>query len=722
MFSKMNFGQIAWHKLRAHGLKLLMCSSFAASVQVSANTLEDISFSSLPGDRFEVRMQFSEAPPVPEGYTTDQPARIVIDLPDVENGLSARNFPLSIANAESATVISAGNRTRLVVNLNSAGNYSYRTDGNAIVMEVGQANAVVAAADSSSTDSQTQEPSPAPTANQPVRSVSSSTNQIKGIDFRRGTDGEGRIIVDLSSANVGIDMSESRGAIEITFEGMQIPSNLIRRLDVTDFATPVSFVDAQNNRLGGTIRIEANGYYDYLAYQADNQYVLSVKPLTQREVEKIQAESAYSGDPLNLTFTNIDVNEVLGILADVAGFNLVTTDTVRGTITLRLTRVPWDQALDIVLKAKGLDKRIVGNVMRIAPAAEIAEQERQELETQRQLQELAPLRTEHVRISYANAKNLYNLFMSGAGTDSAGTLLSDRGRAIVDERTNSIIITETAEKIAQFRSLIDQLDIPIRQVQIEARIVIANSEFRKEIGVRWGAAAFGTPNNSITELSGSLDGLDSDPGAPFDVFNNGATLDLDETLMVDLGVANPTGSFAFDIITDNILLAAELSAMQEEGTAEIVSQPKVITGDKQPAIIQNGTQIPYQEASASGATSTSFKDAVLKLEVTPQITPDGNIILDLIINQDSVGDIDVATGIPVIDITQIQNQVLVRDGETVVLGGILQTQQQDGVIKVPFLGDIPYLGRLFKQDITRQQKRELLIFITPRILPDTLSR
>lgn len=738
MFSSIKYsGQNVRQKFGAACSRVLSAGILLLiGTQVNANTLEDIKFSELPGDRFEIRMDFSESAPTPEGYQTDEPARIVVDLPGIENGVSVKNHSLSNGNAESATLISAGDRTRLVVNLKSSSSYTYRTESNQLILEIGG----VAVADVAGPSNNTQTSSAPVSAQQSTQQsqnllVGSGPNEVTGIDFRRGEEGEGRIIVNLSTPNIGIDMTESRGAIQITFEGADIPPELVRRLDVTDFATPVSFVDAENERLGGVIRIEAVGYYDYLAYQAENQYVLSVKPLTEREIERKEAEFAYTGEKLNLNFTNVNVNEVLGILADVAGFNLVTTDTVAGTITLRLTNVPWDQALDIVLKAKGLDKRIIGNVMRVAPAAEIAEQERQELETQKQLLELAPLRTEHIRISYANAKELFDLFVAGGNGDSAGSLLSSRGRAIVDERTNSIIITETVDKIAQFRELIDQLDIPIRQVQIEARIVIANSDFQKEMGVRWGGDGFKINGGDAHEFGGNLNVLeergpighfttdprDDDPATP-EIEGNIDTRILEDSLFVDLGVTNPAGNITYSFLSDDLFLELELSALQNEGTAEIVSQPKVITGDKQTAFIQSGTEVPYQEASASGATSTSFKEAVLKLEVTPQITPDGNIILDLDITQDSVGEIDIASGIPVIDITQIKNQVLVKDGATVVLGGILQTEQQEGVTKVPFLGDIPYIGRLFKQEVSRENKRELLIFITPRILPDELSR
>lgn len=721
--------RIFWGALSKLGF--FCCGMWIVSSSAWANTLEDISFSALPGDKFEVRMQFSDTPPEPEGYTIEEPARIFIDFPNVDNALKTRSFPLSIGNAQSANVVSADNRTRLILNLLEATSYTYRTENNTLIFEVGnEAGGASAVAQGATT---------AASASRSVLAAGSE-NSITYIDFRRGEAGEGKVIIDLSTPNIGVDMRESRGAIEITFEGAEIPSELRRRYDVTDFATPVNFVDADNQRVGGVIRVEASGNYDYLAYQTDNEYVLSVKPLTQREVEEKQSQFEFTGEKISLDFQDIEVRSVLSLIADIADLNLVTSDTVSGNITLRLTNVPWDQALDLVLDTKGLDKRQVGNVLRVAPAAEIAEQERQEIETQRQLEELAPLRTEYIRIRYANAQDIYNLFStrgstggsSGGqgGNQGAQGFLSERGSARVDQRTNSIILTETADKITQIRELIDQIDIPIRQVMIEARIVIANTDFRKEIGVRWAGDAQRLPKSGSTkfEATGRLEGLVSADGAgPEAVFidsdGDGISDDdrnLVDSSLVDLGVTNPAGAITANIISNNILLGLELSALEDSGQAEIVSQPKVVTGDKKQATIESGTQIPYQEASASGATSTSFKDAVLKLDVTPQITPDNNIILDLTINQDSVGDIDVASGIPVIDVTQLETQVLVADGETVVLGGIFKTESQDGVTKVPFLGDIPYLGRLFKQDVKRQEKRELLIFITPRILAETL--
>lgn len=726
--------------LKASSLKTLLlglaCLAAGAG-QAIANTLEDIRFSSLPGDSFEVRMQFQTLPSEPTGYTIEQPARIVLDFPGVQNGLGQNRFPLSLANIKSAMVLEGDGRTRLVLNLAELTGYRSRVEGsNTYIIEVGRGlGAPVAGEEGPST-------SPVATAvisdrTETAEPATSRRNEISNIDFRRGEEGEGRVIIKLSDSRVNVDMRESGGAIELNFEGARIPVDLANRYDVMDFGTPVTFVDADNKATGAQIRVEATGDYDYLAYQTGREYIISVKPLTKREIEERESRFNYTGERISLNFQDIEVRAVLQMIAEFTGLNLVTSDSVQGRVALRLDNVPWDQALDLVLKTRGLDKRQIGNVLMVAPAEEIAERERQELETARQLEELAPLRTEYIRIRYANARQLFDLIGGGqrsgsssSNRGSSGGVLSERGHAIVDERTNSIILTDTADKIVQFRQLVDQIDIPIRQVMIEARIVIANTDFRKEMGVRWGGDGFNLTrgNRHLHQVGGNLASLEDrgpighfvpeDPNDPSSVDERV----LDDSLFVDLGIANPAGNITYAFFSDNVFLELELSALESSGNAEIVSQPKVITGDKQQATIESGTEIPYQEASASGATSTSFKEAVLKLDVTPQITPDNNIIMDLVINQDSVGEIDTASGIPTIDVTQIQTQVLVADGETVVLGGIYQTEQINGVTKVPFLGDIPYLGRLFKQNVNRQNKRELLIFITPRIMPETLVR
>lgn len=696
-----------------------------------AKSLNDIEFSELPGDRFEVRMGFDEAPPQPDGYTIEQPARIVLDFPEVASELEQRRFPLSFENSSSALVLTSQGRTRLIVNLTELANYSARVEGNQYVLEVGGEQG-----EGDAVEQPAQQPSSSvvDSSGSQADQDASAGSRITEIDFRRGEEGEGRVVLSLSDDQIRASISETGEGVQLEMPGVDIPEELRRRLDVVDFATPVTMVSASQDRQGAVLDVDIKGQYDYMAYQADDEYVISVKPLTEREVELRDEEFQYTGDKLSLNFQDIEVRSVLQIIADFTDLNLVASDTVGGRITLRLENVPWDQALDLVLKTKGLDKRVNGNVMMVAPAEEIAERERQELESRQQLEELAPLRTEYIRVRYANAREMFDLFRGNRGGDGAGSggsggsggnqatgsVLSERGDAIVDERTNSIIITDTAERIEQFKRLVEQIDIPIRQVMIEARLVIANTDFRNEMGVRWGGIGFNRSDDALVEVGGSTEALDSSPASPAEWLSGSGTLDLQENMMVDLGLGNPTGSFAFSVLSDSAFLDLELSALETTGQAEIISQPKVITGDKQQASIESGTEIPYQEASASGATSTSFKEAVLKLDVTPQITPDNRIIMDLIINQDSVGQLT-SGGIPSIDVTELQTKVLVRNGQTVVLGGIFQVDQLEGEDKVPLLGDIPFLGKLFRRDVRTQEKRELLVFITPKIMADELT-
>ncbi|WP_053981750.1 type IV pilus secretin PilQ family protein [Marinagarivorans algicola] len=697
-----------------------------------ASELQDVKFSELPGDRVEIRLVFDEAPDVPDGYTIEQPARIVLDFAEVENALTQKKFNMDMGSVSSAVVIAGGNRTRLIVNMNDLQPYSTRIEGADLVMEVGGAAQAAAV------------PQAAPVAaiaggesvlSKPKNRFDKAVSEIQNIDFRRGDAGEGKIIVQLSNPGVSIDVEEVAGGIEVGFLQTDLPDQLRRKLDVTDFATPVNMIDATVGSLRSVLKIDASGEYDYLAYQADNEYVVSIKPLTRAEVEEKKAKFAYTGEKLSLNFQNIEVRSVLQLIADFTDLNLVASDTVKGSITLRLDNVPWDQALELVLKTKGLDKRQVGNVLMVAPAAEIAERERQELATQKQLEELAPLRTEYIRVRYANARELFDLFVSeggagggagggngGSDRNSTGSILSDRGHAIVDERTNSIILTDTEEKISDFRKVVEQIDIPIRQVMIEARIVIANNDFRKELGTRINLAGQSHANNDEYNYSGSMDEFfnnGGEGGALRLTDNEGDSIGNVESRAVNLGVTEAFGGLAMSVISGDVLLGLELTALEESGFAEIVSQPKVVTGDKQQASIANGTEIPYQEASASGAATITFKEAVLKLDVTPQITPDDNIIMDLKINQDSVGRI--FQNIPSIDVTELHTQVLVADGQTVVLGGIFQNEVNRTVSKIPLLGDIPVVGRLFRKNVNKDTKRELIIFITPRIMSSTLT-
>ncbi len=707
--------------------KIVCFLACMASPLVWANTLNKIDFAQLPGERFEVRMAFDAAPPQPKGYTIEQPARIVLDFPDVVSGLKERRFPLAVDNGQSAMVLTTEGRTRLILNLNQLSSYTTRTEGNSFVVEVGAADVAsskgAGRADLAIATSKTAEP---------VTKSAAKGLQINNIDFRRGATGEGRVIVTLSDPKVSANMVGTGAGVKLSFKNTYLPAELRRRLDVVDFATPVTLVAAGQDGQDTVLNISATGDFDYLAYQTDNEYVLSVKPLTAREKQEKKKDFEYTGQKLGMDFQDIEVRAVLQIIADFTDLNLVASDTVQGRITLRLQNVPWDQALDLVLKTKGLDKRQVGNVLMVAPAAEIAERERQEITTKKQLEELAPLRTEYIRVRYANAKAMFELFRgesggkSGGGgshgaNQSTGSVLSERGQAVVDERTNSIIITDTADRIEAFKRLVDQIDIPIRQVMIEARIVIANTDFQRELGIRWGGVGYNLNNNRLIEVAGSQAGLDDKDGtSPGNWFQHGGTLNLTENNMVNLPVNNPTGTLSVGVLTDSAFLDMELSALESSGYAEIVSQPKVITSDKQLAIIKSGKEIGYQETAPSGGTTTGFREAVLKLEVTPQITPDNRIIMDLLVFKDSLGEVT-ETGVPTVDITRLQTKVLVNNGQTVVLGGVYSQEGTKGEDKVPLLGDIPYLGRLFKKTVDKQFKTELLIFVTPKIVEDSLT-
>ncbi|MWV15309.1 type IV pilus secretin PilQ [Pseudomonas sp. L-22-4S-12] len=681
----------------------LAVAIFAPSL-LAAN-LQGLDVASLPGDKVELKLTFDEPVVAPRGYTIEQPARIALDLPGVANKLGTKNRELGVGNARSVTVVEAKDRTRLIVNLSTLMPYSTRADGNNIYVVVGEASASAAAPSSS-------------IVAQPVRSLPSVGREIKGVDFQRGELGEGNVVIELSDAAVSPDIQEQGGKIRLTFAKTQIPDALKVRLDVKDFATPVQFVSAVSEGDKANISIEPSGLYDYLVFQADNKLTVSVKPLTQDDVEKRKAERfAYSGEKLSLNFQDIDVRSVLQLIADFTDLNLVASDTVQGNITLRLQNVPWDQALDLVLKTRGLDKRKVGNVLLVAPADEIAARERQELEAKNQIAELAPLRRELIQVNYAKASDIAALFQSVAGLESGDK--AERGSVTVDDRTNSIIAFQTQENLDELRRIVAQLDIPVRQVMIEARIVEASVGFDKSLGVRWGGAFLGDNNWSFYGKDGAR-GFDDDgklllPGTK----TAGTYTSQDATMnvpFVDMGVANSTSGIGIGFLTDNVILDLQLSAMEKTGNGEVISQPKVVTSDKETAKILKGSEVPYQESSSSGATTVSFKEAALALEVTPQITPDNRIIMEVKVNKDEPDYENAVLGVPPIRKNEVNAKVLVSDGETIVIGGVFSNTQSKAVEKVPLLGDMPFLGRLFRRDIVQESKNELLVFITPRIM------
>jgi type IV pilus assembly protein PilQ len=687
---------------------LFWCGLWAAGAQAQSVTVENIEFTAQPGAKLEVHLTFSGPPPADlESYTIEDPARIVVDFPNTTSGLAEKRFALSQANATSVMVLESGDRTRLIVNLVELVPFKTSVSGRYLTLRVGQDVGAAVSRGNATTDILRTD------ANRVDRVIS----EIDDLAFQRSPDGEGLLTLSLTNPSVDVTVFSEGGDIRLEFLDTNVKESLIRRFDVTDFATPVQTVEVSTTEQGTRLRLRARGLFDYLAYQTGNEYILAVSALTEEEKRDRLNEFDYVGDRISLNFQNIEVRAVLQLIADFTGLNLVASDSVSGSITLRLQNVPWDQALDLVLKTRGLDSRQVGNVLMVAPAKEIAERERQEIEANKQLAELAPLQSEFIRIRYAKAVDVVELFE--AGSEEGGSLISERGSVVVDERTNSIVVTDTAAKLAEIRELIEKVDIPIRQVMIEARIVIASSNIDEQLGIRWGGGYINDRGDKFTSVAGNTAAVTSLNEGMI----NGGLVSVPTAPFVDLGISEATSGFAVGFTSTDLFLTAELSALEASGEGEVVSQPKVITGDKQKATIKSGTEIPYQEGAASGATTTAFKEAVLKLDVTPNITPDDRILLDLVVNQDSVGDL-VPSGngglIPTIDTTELTTQVLVGNGETVVLGGVFKNEELIKVEKVPLLGDIPYLGALFRSTAESRQKTETLIFITPRILSETL--
>ncbi|MDI1302337.1 MAG: type IV pilus secretin PilQ [bacterium] len=667
-------------------------------------SLEQVDSVVLPGDEIELRLGFDGDAPQPTPYQIDKPARLVFDLPNTRSTLPGKYQSLGNGNARSVTVVDTQERTRVIVNLNELAAYSTRIEGNQLYINIGKTVGKTVAA------------KPSRIVSLPSLSASSQVKAVQAVDFRRGEQGDGQVLVELSSAAVTVDVQQQGNKITAKFVGAKLPENLRRRLDVTDFATPVKSIDAYNDAGNVIMVIQPQGEFEYLAYQADNKLTISVKPLLKDDKRKKQ-EFAYAGEKLSLNFQDIEVRSVLQLVADFTSLNLVASDSVNGKITLRLQNVPWDQALDLILKTKGLDKRTIGNVMLVAPADEIAQRERLEMESNTQSEKLSALRSEFIQVNYAKASDMLAL------VNGPSKLLSERGSGSVDVRTNTLIILDTAKRIEEVRDVVTRLDVPVRQVMIEARIVLATTGFSKELGVKWG-------------LNGSK-GVGSDKSVLFggsrttvsDVWktkgpNQDTTLTLTqpEDLLVDLGVdKSNASSFAIGLLDNSLgMIDLELSALQSDGNAEIVSTPKVLTADKQKAKISSGQQIPYQQATSSGATAIAFQQAELSLEVTPSITPDGRINMELLVNNDSPGDLQ-ANGTRAINTNRVATTVRVDDGQTVVLGGIFQTNVSKSVIKTPLLGDIPYLGRLFRHDAVTNNKQELLIFVTPRLATDALA-
>lgn len=686
-------------KIRSIGM-IMTCAMFFSATASAEVSLNDISYSALPGDKVLLSLQFSEAlQEEPVNFTIDNPARIAIDLPNVSLGLKEKNQSIGIGMAHSVAAVEAAGRTRVVVNLVNSVSYDIQLQGNVVLVTLGAGSASLHSGSTMASGSS-----------------SSGSSSIENIDFRRGEGGEGRVIVKLSDPSISVNLGQESGQIVIDFISTNLPSNLDRRLDVIDFATPVKEVDTAAYGNGTRMRISTvNEQYDHMAYQSDDVFTLEVRPLSEEEQDAVKKKKfGYTGERLSLNFQNIEVRAVLQLIADFTGLNLVASDTVSGSVTLRLKNVPWDQALDIILKARGLGMRQAGNVMMVGPQEEIAAREKLELESQRQVEELAPLRTEFVQINYAKAANLAGLIQTGENN-----LLSERGNVSIDERTNTLIIQDVAGSLEAIRSMVSKLDIPIRQVMIESRIVNADESFTRDLGVQFGYSKHSDqPNQTNGELfalgGGTIPGS-RDFGSPT-AFNRGA-----DDLLVNLPVAGATSGIGLAVgKIGSYLLQLELSALLAEGRGEDIASPKVITSNQTEALIESGVEIPFQEASSSGATSVSFKKAVLALRVTPQITPDNRVLLDLNVNQDTRGSPDVL-GVPPINTRNVSTQVLVDDGETVVLGGVYSQVDRKSSDRVPFFGELPILGFLFKKTRVENSRNELLIFVTPKIIKEELK-
>ena len=705
---------------------LFMVCGYTANAQ-EGNRLQDIQVQSLPGQRVELKLITSGSAPDPLAFTIEDPARIALDLPDTALGLSSRRRDVNLGPLDTVLTAEANGRTRVVLNLDSMVAYETRRSGNTITVTLG--------GESGDTATTTQFAGSPPSSSGPASFASSGARAINSVDFRRTQDGGGRVIVNLSDPGTPVDIRQEGGRVVAVFQDTDLPAELMRRLDVMDFATPVTTVDTLRTNLDTRIVISADGEYEQLAYQSDNEFTIEINPAVEDQEQAstlFSEEREYTGQRLTLNFQDIETRAVLQLLAETSGRNIVVSDTVQGNVTLRLRNVPWDQALDIVMTTKGLDMRENGNVIIVAPAEEIAAREQADLEARAAIDELEPLYSEFLQVNYAKASDLAGL-IGGAGGDGSGSLLSDRGTVGIDERTNTLLVQDTAERLQDIRRLVRTLDIPIRQVLIESRIVTVNDDFSRDLGVRLGATAFDdNSSDGLTVFSATGEGTDTVIGSALDNLADPAngTLfplllpDLQNRYNVNVPIADAAGRFSLAVLETDYLIDLELSAMETEGRGEIVSTPRVITANQKEAIIEQGVEIPFQESASSGATTTQFKKAVLSLTVTPQITPDNNIIMDLIVSRDNVGELVAsATGgfVPSIDTRSVETQVLVRDGQTVVLGGIYETERRETITKVPWLGDIPGVGNLFRSRTRTDNQSELLIFVTPRILQEGSS-
>jgi type IV pilus assembly protein PilQ len=705
-------GAAAWLVL-AGALGMLPAAPARAADQPA---LQSIDVQPLQGQQLQLTLHLSGPAPTPLSFTIDNPARISFDLPNTTLALPSRRIDVHTAGLDTILAAETKDRTRLVLNLDKLVPYDTRVAGNDVIVMLGATGAAAAA--------------PAAASATGSAAAGSGVRELRAIDFRRSADGAGRVIVKLSDPHIHINLHQVGNQVVVDFSDAAVPANLVRRYDATDYGTPVNSFDVTRVGPGSRIAITANGDFDQLAYQSDDQYVVEVSPKHKGATAQDE-KPVYTGERLTLNFQDIETRAVLQLLADASGQNIVVSDSVTGNVTLRLQNVPWDQALDIVLRTKGLDKRRDDNVIIVAPQAELAAREKADLAAKKDVQELAPLRSEYLQVNYAKAADMAALIKT-----QTNSLLSARGSVAVDERTNTLLLQDTSERLVDIRRLVATLDIPVRQVLIEARIVIVNNDFDRQLG-----AVFGVTNvqkngtSGIVTTTGSAAGTDqiigsaltnsqtNANGSPFPVSIPTGTTAANR-YNVNLPLATPAGSWALGILGNNFIVDLELQAAQAETEANIIASPRLLTANQKKATIEQGVEIPYQQSASSGATTIQFKKAVLSLDVTPQITPDNRIILDLDVRDDAVGTIVVSSGgvnVPSITTREIATQVLVNDGQTVVLGGILTTTQREDDTKVPYLGDIPIIGHLFKTTDHEDDKDELMIFITPKIVREGVN-
>ncbi len=706
-----------------------MRAGYTADAPKGNNELQAITATKLPGDRVQLQLKLSGAAPQPLSFTVGQPARIALDLDDTRLALKERETTIGVGSINSVMAAEAGTRTRVVVSLTTLVPYNVVAQGNSVYVLLGgnPSDTAVAQIDPASLAPHTTAlaataASAAGNSTTAATSATTPAQSITNVDFRRGENGIGRIIVDLSTSSIVGNVHMDGDNVVVDFANTQLPKNLERRMDVSDFATPVQYIDAQNTPSGARLVIHPAGQYEKLAFQSDELFSVEFSPVSA-QAEQIAQQKEYSGQKISLNFQNIDIRAVLQILADASGKNVVVSDSVHGNITLRLQDVPWDQALDIIMKTKGLASRNYGNTLIIGTAQDIAAQEQAEFAARQSLVQSAPLQSAYIQVNYAKAADLADLIKGGG----KATLLSSRGSLSVDARTNTLLVQDTADNITDIRQMVTRLDIPVQQVLIDSRVVVASNDYNSQLGVQFGADGIRQTSGGLMTVGGDLTAANTQqnafnpvaPGVPVTGTPLLSLPSLNDQLQVNVPTAAPFGQLAVSVLRQNFLVDLELSAMAAAGKGEVVSSPRVITANGQEAIILQGTEIPYTQSASSGATTVSFKNAVLSLDVTPQITPDKRIFMNLDVHDDTVGTfVPTANGgsVPSINTRNVKTQVLVNDGDTVVLGGIYETNQTSTINKVPLLGDIPLIGWLFRNTSITNDKDELLIFVTPKLM------